>query len=118
MRAELDRSNALRFDLKQGEGGLVDLEFLLQAAVLQHAAAHPALAEPRDTPALLQALADSGIEDAGAAEALRQAHALMLGRGLDCTLDQRPRLVAPDDALEAARRVISSACRDQGLDFA
>jgi glutamate-ammonia-ligase adenylyltransferase len=118
MRAELDRSNALRFDLKQGEGGLVDLEFLLQAAVLQHAAAHPAVAAPRDTPALLQALADSGIVDAGAAEALRQAHALMLGRGLDCTLDQRPRLVAPDEALEAARRVISSACRDQGLDFA
>ena len=49
MRAELDRSRPARFDLKQGEGGLVDLEFLLQAQVLQHAAAHPALLAPRDT---------------------------------------------------------------------
>ncbi|MFX8067482.1 hypothetical protein ABTK78_20570, partial [Acinetobacter baumannii] len=37
MRAELDRSDAAAFDLKQGEGGLVDLEFLLQAIVLEHA---------------------------------------------------------------------------------
>ena len=37
MRAELDRSDAARFDLKQGEGGLVDLEFLLQWLVLDRA---------------------------------------------------------------------------------
>ncbi|MBP6625777.1 MAG: bifunctional [glutamate--ammonia ligase]-adenylyl-L-tyrosine phosphorylase/[glutamate--ammonia-ligase] adenylyltransferase [Arenimonas sp.] len=115
MRAELDRSNPLRFDLKQGEGGLVDLEFLVQAAVLQQVAVHPALAAPRDTPALLQALVAAGA--LASAEPLLQAHALMLGRGLDCTLDQRPRLVAPDAALEAARAVVSRACRAQGLDF-
>jgi len=34
MRAELDRSTAQMFDLKQGQGGLVDVEFALQAAVL------------------------------------------------------------------------------------
>ncbi|MET0654382.1 MAG: bifunctional [glutamate--ammonia ligase]-adenylyl-L-tyrosine phosphorylase/[glutamate--ammonia-ligase] adenylyltransferase, partial [Pseudoxanthomonas sp.] len=38
MRAELDRSDAARFDLKQGEGGLVDLEFLLQYLVLRDSA--------------------------------------------------------------------------------
>ncbi len=117
MRAELDRSSAPRFDLKQGEGGLVDLEFLLQAAVLQHAAAHPALAEPRDTPTLLRALQAAGVLASDATDSLLQSHALMLGRGLDCTLDQRPRLVAPDAALDAARAVISAACRGQGLDF-
>ena len=37
MRAELDRSDARLFDLKQGEGGLVDLEFLLQLLVLRDA---------------------------------------------------------------------------------
>lgn len=37
MRAELDRSDAGRLDLKQGAGGLVDLEFLLQAGVLGQA---------------------------------------------------------------------------------
>ena len=38
MRAELDRTDAAMFDLKQGAGGLVDLEFLLQALVLREAA--------------------------------------------------------------------------------
>ncbi len=34
MRADLDRSSEQMFDLKQGQGGLVDIEFSLQAAVL------------------------------------------------------------------------------------
>lgn len=117
MRAELDRSNAARFDLKQGDGGLVDLEFLLQALVLLHAGEHPALCEPRDTPGLLQAAAAAGLLPAGSLQPLLDAHALMVDMGLDCTLDQRPRLVPPDDALDAARAVIREACRVCGLLF-
>lgn len=117
MRGELDRSNAQRFDLKQGEGGLVDLEFLLQALVLRHAGTHPSLQVPRDTPGLLAALQQTRLLPADRVEALRQAHRLMLGLGLDCTLDQRPRLVAPDAALESARDAIRAACIDAGLDF-
>ena len=117
MRAELDRSQAGRFDLKQGEGGLVDLEFLVQALVLEHAAAHPALVAPRGTPDLLAALGDAGVLAPADVAALRQAHALMLGLGLDCTLDQRPRLVPPDDALDAARAVVRDACAAGGLGF-
>ena len=117
MRAELDRSHAGRFDLKQGEGGLVDLEFLVQALVLEHAAAQPALVAPRDTPGLLAALGDGGVLPADEVAALLQAHALMLGLGLDCTLDQRPRLVPPDEALDAARTVIRDACAGRGLAF-
>ncbi|MGH8033167.1 MAG: bifunctional [glutamate--ammonia ligase]-adenylyl-L-tyrosine phosphorylase/[glutamate--ammonia-ligase] adenylyltransferase, partial [Luteimonas sp.] len=52
MRAELDRSDAHGFDLKQGEGGLVDLEFLLQYLVLRDAAHATALLASRDTPRL------------------------------------------------------------------
>lgn len=117
MRAELDRSHAGRFDLKQGEGGLVDLEFLVQALVLEHAAAHPSLVAPRDTPGLLAALGEAGVLPAAGITALLQAHALMLGLGLDCTLDQRPRLVPPDDLLDAARTVIRDACAARGLAF-
>jgi glutamate-ammonia-ligase adenylyltransferase len=117
MRGELDRSNAARFDLKQGEGGLVDLEFLLQALVLQHAGALPALREPRDSPGLLRVLAATGVLAAATVDALLQAHALMLGLGLDCTLDQRPRLVPPDPALDAARAVVRAACAGAGLAF-
>ncbi|MFY2762779.1 bifunctional [glutamate--ammonia ligase]-adenylyl-L-tyrosine phosphorylase/[glutamate--ammonia-ligase] adenylyltransferase [Arenimonas sp. MALMAid1274] len=118
MRTELDRSNTLRFDLKQGEGGLVDLEFLLQALVLLHAGTHPALCGPRDTPGLLQVLADAGLLAAPELSRLSAAHLHLLGLGLDCTLDQRPRLVPHDEALEAAREVIRKACTAHGLAFA
>src|SRR3546814_16419484 len=50
MRSELDRSDASGFDLKQGEGGLVDLEFALQYLVLRDGAQSPSLLRPRDTP--------------------------------------------------------------------
>src|SRR5690606_31371429 len=92
MRGELDRSGPGRFDLKQGEGGLVDLEFLVQALVLRHAGEHPLLCEPRDTPSLLRALDSVGVLPAGQLQPLLDAHALMLDLGLDCTLDQRPRI--------------------------
>ncbi|MBW8368506.1 MAG: bifunctional [glutamate--ammonia ligase]-adenylyl-L-tyrosine phosphorylase/[glutamate--ammonia-ligase] adenylyltransferase [Arenimonas sp.] len=117
MRTELDRSSAARFDLKQGEGGLVDLEFLVQALVLEHAASHPSLVQPRGTPELLAALGEAGVLASDELAALLDAHALMLGLGLDCTLDQRPRLVPPDDALDAARAVVHRACRRFDLEF-
>ena len=117
MRGELDRSRPSRFDLKQGEGGLVDLEFLLQAQVLQHAATTPALLAPRDTPALLRAIAAAGSVPAGTVDALAAAHARLLSLGLDCTLDNRPRLVPHDAALDAARDAIRRACEDAGLSF-
>ncbi|MGI9235026.1 MAG: bifunctional [glutamate--ammonia ligase]-adenylyl-L-tyrosine phosphorylase/[glutamate--ammonia-ligase] adenylyltransferase [Woeseiaceae bacterium] len=41
MRQELDRSNTQQFDLKNGAGGIGDIEFLVQYLVLSEAAAHP-----------------------------------------------------------------------------
>ena len=117
MRAELDRSNAARFDLKQGEGGLVDLEFLLQALVLGEAARAPALLEPRATPGLLAAADHAQLLDAGTVAALRQAHAVLVDAGLRCTLDRRPRLTTPTDAIAAARAAVAAAVRQAGLDF-
>ncbi len=43
MRAQLDRSNDTQFDLKQGSGGIGDIEFLVQYLVLANAASHPAV---------------------------------------------------------------------------
>ncbi len=117
MRSELDRSEGARFDLKQGEGGLVDLEFLLQERVLALAAAHPALCDDRDTPSLLRALAYVGGLPGGDAAALLQAHATLLARGLDCTLDRRPRIVIEDAAIVAAREEVRKACLAAELDF-
>lgn len=117
MRAELDRSDATIFDLKQGEGGLVDLEFLLQFLVLRGGASHPVLLESRATPALLDAaLAAGSILDAVHAH-LQAAHATLLDSGLRCTLDRRPRRVPRQASIDDARRAVTEAMRAQGLRF-
>jgi [glutamine synthetase] adenylyltransferase / [glutamine synthetase]-adenylyl-L-tyrosine phosphorylase len=115
MRAELDRSTAARFDLKQGEGGLVDLEFLLQALVLQHAAQAPALLAPRASEDLLAVMVQAGLMPTELGETLRRAHADLLARAIACSLDARPRLVPPDAAVDAACDAIRRACARHGL---
>lgn len=117
MRAELDRSDAAAFDLKQGEGGLVDLEFLLQYLVLREAARTPALLPPRATAALLDAAAAAGVLDAATHTAVSRAHADLLDTGLRCTLDRRPRRAPNDARIAQARAAIRAAVRAQGLDF-
>ncbi len=117
MRTELDRSDAARLDLKQGAGGLVDLEFVLQTGVLGGAAQQPALCEPRATPQLIDALAASGWLSEVTAAALHEAHASLLDAGLSCTLDRRPRITAPTEEIEIARAAIAAAAVAQGLPF-
>ena len=109
MRAELDRSVGDRFDLKQGAGGLVDLEFLLQWLVLREAATRPALLAPRATPLLLEAAGAEGLLDAATSAGLRAAHAALLELGLGCTLDRRTRIVVETPELDLARETIRCA---------
>ncbi len=113
MRAELDRSREGLFDLKQGEGGLVDLEFLLQAGVLMRAHDVPGIVASTRTPELIDALAACGFFAPATAQALRHAHEQLSGRALACTLDGRPRLVAHDAELDAARQAVTRTWRER-----
>ncbi len=117
MRAELDRSTGERFDLKQGAGGLVDLEFLLQALVLEHANRLPALLEAENTRALLEAMVETSLIGKPSGARLAQAHSTLLAASLSCTLDRRPRLTAPTPAIRQARAAIVAACEAAGLGF-
>ena len=117
MRAELDRSDALVFDLKQGDGGLVDLEFLLQYLVLRDAATKESLTRPRASDALIAALAGAQVLDDDEAAQLLAAHRQLLEAGLRCTLDRRPRRMQPTVSITAATKAISSIARRHGLDF-
>ena len=117
MRAELDRSDAARFDLKQGAGGLVDLEFLLQYLVLRDSSSHAALLGPRDTQGLIDALRATGMLDEAQAQSLLRAHGYFVSEGLNCTLDRRPRLLPESESVTDARLVVSAAARAQGLVF-
>ena len=60
MRGELDRSDADRFDLKQGEGGIGDIEFIVQYLVLANAGRHRAVIHYPDNIRQLATLAAAG----------------------------------------------------------
>ena len=92
MRAELDRSSAQMFDLKQGRGGLVDIEFALQAAVLsasQHVGAgqHTQIQHWSSRTELLLPQLYANAEP---------RHRKLLALGLRATLELRPRIVPRD----------------------
>tara|TARA_R110002167_G_scaffold71950_1_gene202780 strand:- start:31659 stop:34658 length:3000 start_codon:yes stop_codon:yes gene_type:complete len=61
MRQHLDKSSASEIDIKQGLGGLVDIEFIVQYLVLVHSAQHPSLSAHSDNISLLEYLANIGV---------------------------------------------------------
>ncbi len=116
-RAQLDRSDGRRFDLKQGRGGLVDLEFLLQARVLESAARHPDLLGATRTADLLQRVSAAGLLGADGAARLLAAHDALLAQALACTLDQAPRVVPRGAELAAHADAVVAASAACGLDY-
>jgi glutamate-ammonia-ligase adenylyltransferase len=99
-RAERDRSDALQLDLKQGHGGLLDIEFALQGLVLAHAAQQPGLLGVTANAALIEVCRAAGMLNANQAATLTVAHADLLQRALACTLDLRSRIAPRDPELE------------------
>ena len=61
MRAHLDKPKAGRWDVKQGRGGLIDVEFIVQHLVLAQASAHPALVRWPDVWRQLDAMVAAGV---------------------------------------------------------
>ena len=74
MRKELSKETATLFDLKQGEGGVTDIEFMVQYLVLNEARHHADLVYYSDNIRQLEALAGTGILDADEAESLAEAY--------------------------------------------
>lgn len=74
MHRELDRSDAATFDLKQGNGGITDIEFMVQYAVLRWASRYPVLCAYTDNLRLLDLIADLGLIPRADSEALREAY--------------------------------------------
>ena len=117
MRAELDRSDAARLDLKQGAGGLVDLEFLLQAGVLLLAGQHPQLLAHTRSLELIDALGQVGWFAPESVPALHRAHACLLDIGLACTLDRRRRIAPRSEPIDEAGQAITGAGQQVGVVF-
>ncbi|HKE46500.1 MAG TPA: glutamate-ammonia ligase adenylyltransferase [Rhodanobacteraceae bacterium] len=114
-RTERDRSDAARFDLKQGVGGLVDIEFLLQGIVLQRASREPRLLADGNTPALIAAAEQAGVLATDEARKLAGAHAALLARAIECTLDGRSRISPRDPGIEASIAAVREVANSLGL---
>jgi glutamate-ammonia-ligase adenylyltransferase len=116
-RGERDRSTTAVLDLKQGAGALLDIEFILQTLVLLHAHAAPALLESGSSAELIGIVHRERILDDARCVVLASAHAALLKRSLDCTLDMRPRLVPRDDDLRHHTAAVIDVAASIGLDF-
>ena len=93
MQAERDRTDAIYFDLKQGAGGITDIEFMVQYAVLRWAAEHPDLLLWTDNLRLLETIADQGLYPADACRRLHDAYFAYRADLHRCALQQIDGLV-------------------------
>jgi glutamate-ammonia-ligase adenylyltransferase len=87
------QSTSQLYDLKLDEGGIVDIEFLVQYLVLLHAADNSRLISPRTTSDSLNALVEAGILDGEQGNRLLQCYRTYLRHSLDLKLLDRPVLV-------------------------
>ncbi len=111
MRDELDRSDDKRFDLKQGRGGIADIEFLVQYLVLRHAAEKPAVIEFTDNIRELDALAAGGVVPGERAARLQEIYRNYRLRQHHLVLDGEPPLV-PNDEFAAERAEVTEGWAD------
>ncbi len=93
MRKELDRSAADVFDLKHGQGGVGDIEFLVQFLVLQHAREFAAVIEYSDNIRQLDALAACKLIPDDTALQLQDAYRAYRRRMHRLVLDEQATLV-------------------------
>ncbi|TGD72941.1 bifunctional [glutamate--ammonia ligase]-adenylyl-L-tyrosine phosphorylase/[glutamate--ammonia-ligase] adenylyltransferase [Mangrovimicrobium sediminis] len=98
----LPREAPERFHLKQGSGGIVDIEFMAQYAVLAWSHAHPQLAQWPDNVRILEALGEAGLLPQATADALREAYLAYRGAAHQLALQRESGEV--DAALFATQR--------------
>lgn len=107
MRKELDRSAADVFDLKNGQGGVGDIEFLVQFLVLQNAREFPDVVEYSDNIRQLDALAACEIISADTVLKLQDAYRAYRRRMHRLVLDEQATL-AHESEFSEERLYVSS----------
>jgi glutamate-ammonia-ligase adenylyltransferase len=108
MRKKLDSSDEQYFDLKQGVGGIGDIEFLVQYLVLAHAAQYPSVIEFTDNIRQLDALAENNILTADKARCLQDAYRDYRHRAHHLLLDGKSTRIRQDEFSEQ-RKIVTAA---------
>ncbi|MDC0949004.1 hypothetical protein OAS86_06660 [Gammaproteobacteria bacterium] len=111
-----DTSDEHYFDLKLGDGGLVDVEFIVQFLVLAHGHYHPQLIQPRSCVGILAAAAACKLIDETLATTLAAAYNELLDLSGECKRSERAARINIDQAL-TTRHTVRSA-REQLLNIA
>ncbi len=114
MRKELDRGGAGQFDLKNGAGGIGDIEFLVQYLVLSEARAHPDVIFYSDNIRQLDALAAAGCLELAVSSRLQDCYRSYRLRQHHLVLDER--LPLADSAEFREEREFVTTIWDQWLD--
>ncbi|HCB14096.1 MAG TPA: bifunctional [glutamate--ammonia ligase]-adenylyl-L-tyrosine phosphorylase/[glutamate--ammonia-ligase] adenylyltransferase [Gammaproteobacteria bacterium] len=106
MRAELDTSTNESFDLKQGQGGIADIEFMVQYEVLANACRCPDLLIFTDNIRQIDGLERFGILSIADAARMRHAYRGLRRRIHLLKLQEQPARISMDEAREARESVM------------
>ncbi len=108
MKKELTAPEPGLFDLKQGTGGMVDIEFLVQYLVLLESHRRPEILAWTDNVRLIRSLSDAGIIDETTAYFLRKAYLTYRSMGHKLSLREKPARVPEDRFVELRERVAAA----------
>ncbi len=95
-----------KFHLKHDAGGIVDIEFMVQYAVLAWAHSHPALIAFTDNIRILESLANSNLLEAHEVDQLIEAYKAFRTAGHRLTLQQQPNLMDAKQLMAERQNVI------------
>ena len=95
------------YDIKLGEGGIVDIEFLVQYWILRGSHEHAELTEPRTTAGCIATLVEQSVIDSGTGGEMLHCYETYLRHSLNLKLMDRP-VLARQSELLAERSAIKS----------
>jgi len=111
MRENLDKGRNGQFDLKQGRGGIADIEFMVQYSVLRWASAHPDLTIWTDNVRLLETLERLQLLPGETAADLTHAYKALRAVYHRNALQDTPGLVS-DEQLQPERARVAALWQD------
>ncbi len=117
MRDSLDKSGNGQFDIKQGRGGIADIEFMVQYAVLRWAKKYPDLLDWTDNIRLLESLARHDLLEGDTAEYLANNYRVFRAAYHRNALSEIPGLL-DEESLVVEREMVRELWQQLMLDGA
>ena len=105
MREHLDKSTSDNTDIKQGQGGLVDIEFLVQFLVLSESSKHLELFQYSDNISLLKELQRCNVISLDQQKQLTDSYCTLRDFGHHATLKNEQQLITKVDFQKIAEKV-------------